>query len=60
MVIQFQPGDHGEWESVDSVHGPFATEDEAFDSLEPYNSLTYSARTSHYVVVAALNPPESP
>lgn len=57
VVIQLQPGDHGEWEDVIAVHGPFDTEHEAFDSLEPYNSSVYSSRTSPYVVVAALTPP---
>ncbi len=54
VAIQFQPGDNGEWESVGSVHGPFDTEDEAYNALEPYNSLVYSARTSPYVVVIVL------
>ena len=55
VAIYFQPGDRGEWESVESVHGLFATRDEAFNALEPYNSAMYSARTSPYVFVVALS-----
>ena len=55
VAIHFQPGDNGEWESVSSVHGPFDTPDEAYNVLEPYDSLVYSARTSPYVVVINLS-----
>ncbi len=55
VAIHFQPGDRGEWESVESVHGLFATRDETFNALEPYNSVLYSARTSPYVLVVALS-----
>ena len=54
VAIHFQPGDRGEWESVESVHGLFATRDETFNALEPY-SVLYSARTSPYVLVVALS-----
>ena len=55
VAIQFQPGDDGRWESVDSVHGPFDTKNDAYNALEPYNSLVYSARTSPYVVVMRMS-----
>ena len=58
VAIEFQPGDRGEWESVESVHGPFDTPDEAYDALEPFNSLVYSARTSPYVVVISVKDPK--
>ncbi len=56
VVIQLQPGDRGEWESVASVHGPYDTEDEAYDSLEqPDDSRLYAPRADPYVVVMALS-----
>jgi hypothetical protein len=31
VVVEFQPGDRGEWESIERVTGPFVTEETAYE-----------------------------
>ncbi len=62
VLIEFQPGDRGELESVECVSGPFETEKDAEDFLETRISSNdywddgHKHRTK-YSRIVVMNPP---
>jgi hypothetical protein len=62
ILVHFQPGDHGEWERIDKIIGPFKTEKQAEDYYQslpksPWVPRNHTIHTADYSVIHEMEAP---